>query len=83
MKKILKYFLDNLKMTINLTFIILICGFLIFLFFEFIDFVVAMLKFVIATSTSPVVGFIVSILLLIIIISILLTLLDMFFNKSD
>ena len=76
MKKILKYFLDNLKMTVSLISIIIGCGSLVFLFLSFIEFLVAMFS-------SPVVAFMVCILLLIIMFSVLLTLFDMFSNKSD
>lgn len=72
----LKYFLDNLKMTVSLISMVLGFLFLIFLFF-------ASLEFVIAMFASPVVSFMVCILLLIIMFSVLLTLFDIFSNKSD
>ena len=74
MKKILEYFLDNLKMTVSLISIVLGCVFLIFLFLESLELVIAMFA-------SPVVAFMVCILLLIIMLSVLLTLFDMFSNK--
>ena len=58
MKKILEYFLDNLKMTVSLISIVLGCVFLIFLFLESLELVIAMFA-------SPVVAFMVCILLLI------------------
>ncbi|HZJ99443.1 MAG TPA: hypothetical protein VFC79_05535 [Tissierellaceae bacterium] len=76
MKNILKYFLDNLKMTASLISIILGCAFLIFLFLTSLEFVIAMFA-------SPVVAFIVGVLLIIIVFSVLSTLFDMFSNKSD
>ena len=76
MKNILKYFLDNLKMTVSLISIVLGCLFLIFLF-------LASLEFVISMFASPVVAFIVGVLLIIIVFSVLSTLFDMFSNKSD
>ena len=76
MKKILKYFLDNLKMTVSLISIILGGAFLVFSF-------LSSLEFVIALFASPIVAFMVCILLLIIMVSVLLTLFYMFFNKSD
>lgn len=76
MKKVLKYFLDNLKMTVSLISIVLGCIFLIFLF-------LASLEFVISMFASPVVAFMVCILFVIIMSSVLLTLFDVFSNKSD
>ena len=76
MKKMLKNFLDNLKMTSSVISMIIGCGFLIFLFFESIDFIVSMF-------TSPIVAFTVCTLFLIIIMSVLFTLFDVFSNKSD
>ena len=76
MKKMLKYFLDNLKKTVSLTSIVLGCLFLIFLFFASLDFVVSMFA-------SPVVAFMVCILFVIIMSSVFLTLLDMSSNKGD
>ena len=76
MEKILRYFIDNFKMTVSLISIVLGCAFLIFLFLESLDFVIAMF-------VSPVVAFMVCILLLIIMVSVLLTLFDIFSNKSD
>ena len=75
MKKILKYFLDNLKMTVSLISIILGGAFLVFLFLESLEFIIVMFA-------SPVVAFIVSGLFIVVVISILLTLFDMFSNKG-
>ena len=74
MKKISKYFLNNLILAMGIVFIVIGCGFSIFLLFAFIDFVTTMIA-------SPIVGFAVCTVLLIIMLSVLLTLFDMFSNK--
>lgn len=71
MKKMLKNFLDNLKVTSSVISMIIGCGFLMFLFFESIYFIVSMFA-------SPIVAFTVGILFLIIILSVLWTLFDVF-----
>lgn len=76
MKKMLKYFLDNLKMTVSLISIILGCIFLILLLYASIEFIAGVI-------TSPTIGSLVLILFLVIFISVLLTLFDIFSNKRE
>lgn len=76
MKKILKYFLDNLKITVSLISIVLGVALLVFLLLTSLEYVTAMFA-------TPVVTFIVSALFVVVFISVLLTLSDIFLNRGN